>query len=137
MPETRLDTLARRVLAARDDYEKKRKAKVKAEEKKADAELALYEAMRAASQESSGVLDLGKLGKWTFARRETKRARVIDRETAIAALKAEGKDDGYTVTEIRKAPLNELVKTLQENGEPLPDGIDFSVTRYVQATKKK
>lgn len=136
MPETRLDTLARRVLEARREYEDKRKAKTKAEEKKDDAERALHDEL-VKQKMPSATLDLGPLGRWTFGRRSTIRSRIIDRETAIKSLAGEGKSDGYVVTELRKAPLNELVRERLETGEALPDGIDFSETKYVQATKKK
>lgn len=137
MASKRIDTLGRQILDAREDYEKKRKAKVKAEEKKADLERQLYDELTNQNLPSITVDLGGKHGRHSFVRRETIRARVIDKEVARAALAAEGMEEGYIDIELRKGPMNELIKTRLENKQALPDGLDFSETKFIQATKRK
>lgn len=128
--------LAVEVLEAREDYEEKRKAKVDAEKRKKELEARLN--LRLRKEKTSPItLDLGdKWGKRQFATREKRFARVIDGETLAKSLAAEGLSEGYTKTEFQKGALNDLVRNRIESGEPLPDGVDWSETPYVQVTKR-
>lgn len=82
--------------------------------------------------------DLGPgYGRVQLGRRKTIFGRVIDSEVALEALEKEGYGAEMAKVEIRKGPLNELIRTRLETGEALPDGVDFSETRYVQVTRRK
>lgn len=82
--------------------------------------------------------DLGPgYGRVQLGRRKTIFGRVIDSEVALEALENEGYGAEMAKVEIRKGPLNELIRTRLETGEALPDGVDFSETRYVQVTRRK
>lgn len=82
--------------------------------------------------------DLGPgYGRVQLGRRKTIFGRVIDSEVALEALDNEGYGAEMAKVEIRKGPLNELIRTRLETGEALPDGVDFSETRYVQVTRRK
>lgn len=138
MASKRLDQLGREVIDLRAAYEKASKAAGKAEDRKKEKERELYDVMQDTGHKSSGVLELGPgYGEVTFTRRETLRSRVIDREVLIAALEAEHLDEGYTFTDLRKAALNELMKERLENGQDLPDGMDYSETKFIQVKAKK
>lgn len=73
----------------------------------------------------------------TLTRRETIRGRIFDPEAAAAALAASGRDDEifHEHRAVRGKVLNEAVRDMLEAGEKLPDGIDFSATRYVMVTR--
>lgn len=138
MANKRLDQLGREVIDLRKEYEDKSKEADKAEDRKKEKERELYDAMEDASHKSSGWLDLGPgYGEVSFARRETRRSRVIDKKVLAASLEAEHLSEGYTFTDFRKAALNELMNERLEQGQELPDGMDYSETKFIQVKKKK
>lgn len=135
MPADRIDTLVRRVLEAREDYETKRKAKVKAEKRKHAVEADLHEELERQNMPGSKVeIDGERVG---VARVSTIRGRIIDRDVAVKALTDEGKADGYTFTDLRKGAINDLVRECLESGEPIPEGLDFNETKFVRITRSK
>lgn len=122
----------------------RRKKNDEAQKKAAETKEALDKQQRVVhdlleSQEMPTVtLDLGPgYGRWQLGKRSTIYGRVIDVDTAIAALKEDGYGDEMVKSELRKGALNEMIRTKLENGEPLPDGVDYSETKYVQMTRRK
>lgn len=132
-----METLARRVIDLRADYEKKRKAKTSAEEKMKHAEADLNDAM--AKAKMPGVtLELGPgYGKVQFNREQKVLSSVFDEDAAIAYFKEHGMETGYVQGKVRKAPVNQLVREALENGQELPPGIEPRVTKFVKVTKRK
>jgi hypothetical protein len=80
---------------------------------------------------SSIKIDLPDGRQVGLTKRETIRSRIIDRETLIDALEQAGRTDEMVFTDIRKRQLNELIRECIEQGIPLPDGADFSSTKYI------
>lgn len=133
----RLDTEARKLLDLRTASEKSAAAAKKDKEKLVEQERSFYEMLENQNVPTT-TLDLGPgYGRVQFGRRKTIYSRVINIDAAVEALKAEGRSEEMIKTDLRKAPLNELVRDRLENGEPLPDGVDFSETRYIQVTRRK
>lgn len=84
------------------------------------------------------TIDLGEpYGEWKVGRRKKIFSRVFDLDKLLEALRAEGREEEAIKHDVRKAPLNELVRERLETGEPLPDGLDFSETPYIQMSKSK
>lgn len=82
-------------------------------------------------------IDLGEgYGKITFQRRETNRGVILDPARAEEALTAMGLDDAILAEthNIRQKVLNEHVRDWIKSGAQLPEGIDFSTSRYVTVT---
>lgn len=137
MAEELLETLARRVIDARADYDKKYKAKVKAEKEKKRVEAELNEAMKKAKLDGV-TMPLGEgYGSVQFNREQKVNSSVFDEAAAIAYFESKGMGKGYVQAGVRKAPLNQLVRESLENGQELPPGVEPRVTKYVKVTKRK
>lgn len=136
MADERLETLARRVLKAREDYEKKQKQKVKAEKAKAAAEADLADAMEKQKLPSMKIDLGGDDGVMEFGRRKKTLSSVFDKEAFIKWCKEHHHEAAYLGSEPRKAPLNALVKEYDENGQELPPGVEPRITKYVQVTAR-
>ena len=137
MAEELLETLARRVIDARADYDKAYKARVKAEKKKKAAEADMNEAM-AKAKLPGATLELGAgYGNVQFNREQKVNSSVFDEEAAIAYFEEKGMAAGYVDEKVRKKPLNQLVREALENGQELPPGVEPRVTKYVKVTKRK
>lgn len=79
--------------------------------------------------------DLGPgYGVVRFVPRSTDFAQILDAETAVAALEAEGRGDEAFRREPRKKQLNELVRERLETKQPLPEGIGFYTNTGVTVT---
>lgn len=133
----RLDSKVRKLL-------KLRKANDLAQQdaKQAAADLAEFEAELWSDMEDQGLktltLELGAPhGKVQIQRRETKFSRVLDKGALIQALSEAGIAEELTRPDVRKKQLNEYVRTLLENGSPLPPGLDFTSNKYVSVTRKR
>jgi hypothetical protein len=136
MADERLETLARRVLEARADYEKKHKVKVSAEKAKAKAEAELADTMEKQKLPSIKI-ELGDpWGTQEFGRRKKTLSSVFDKEAFIKWCKENHHETAYLGSEPRKAPLNALVKEYDENGQELPPGVEPRITKYVQVTQR-
>lgn len=137
MAEELLETLGRRVIDARADYDKKQKAKVKAENEKKRAEAEMNEALLKAKQKGT-TLELGPgYGDVQFNREQKVNSSVFDEAAAIAYFEEKGLATGYVDEKVRKKPLNQLVRETLENGGELPPGVEPRVTKYVKVTKRK
>lgn len=107
-------------------------------EKKQEQELHFWELLEDEGM-SSFSADLGPgYGKFTLTRGRTIYSRILDRDVAADALKRLGRSpEEIFRQDIRKAPANELVKECLEHGQDIPDGFDYSETKYITATKRK
>lgn len=137
----RLDTEARKYVKARRRHER-----ISAEAAKAKAELdaqveAIYELMDDLNQPSA-VLRLGEdIGDIRLTKpKPTIYGRIIDKDVAMRSLEDRGMTEEALDFEIRKAPVNEMIKECLERGEELPDGFDYSESHRLTLTyldKKK
>jgi hypothetical protein len=131
-------TRARRLVEAKLAAEEAdRRAKLRKREFD-DQEDAWWEAM-AAANESSVTLELGApYGTVLFVRQETVRAHVRDKDRAMKAIREAGLAEALIdpLTGIRKKPLNDYMKDWLKTHAPIPDGLDFTITRYVTITIK-
>lgn len=136
MAEELLETLARAVIDRRAEYDKTYKAKAKAEKAKKAAEADLNEAM-AKAKLPGATLDLGPgYGRVQFNREQKVSSSVFDKDAAIAYFDEHGMSQGYVEGNVRKAPLNQLIRDRMEAGQELPPGIEPRITKYVKVTKR-
>jgi hypothetical protein len=135
--EELLETLARRVIDARADYDVAYKARVKAENAKKLAEADLNDAMAKAKLPGCTLALGAGYGNVQFNRESKVNSSVFDEETAIAYFEEKGMLTGYVQGKVRRAPLNQLVRESMENGQELPPGVEPRVTKYVKVTKRK
>lgn len=137
MAEELLETLARRVIDLRADYEVKRKAKTAAEGKMKRAEADMNDAMAKAKMPGT-TLELGPgYGKVQFNREQKVNSSVFDEPAAIKYFEEQGLRAGYVDEKVRKKPVNQLVRESLENGQELPPGIEPRVTKFVKVTRRK
>lgn len=137
MAEELLETLARRVIDARAEYDKAYKARVKAEKAKKAAESDMNDAMLKAKLPGA-TLELGPgYGKVQFNREQKVNSSVFDEAAAIKYFEEKGLASGYVDEKVRKKPLNQLVREALENNQDLPPGVEPRVTKYVKVTKRK
>lgn len=121
----RLDTRARKVLELREEASMKQ-----ADADRAKAQRDRYEAEFWAALEDENTKtwtgDVGApYGQIRITRRSTPRSRVLNKQALIKALRERGLAAAMLRPEPNKKALNAYVKTLQETGEPLPEGLDF------------
>lgn len=132
-----LETLARRVIDKRADYEKARKEKVKQEKAMKSAEVDMNDAM-AKAKLPGATLALGEgYGDVQFNREQKVNSSVFDEEAAVKYFEDKGLAQGYVDEKVRKKPLNQLVRESLENGQELPPGVEPRVTKFVKVTKRK
>lgn len=136
MADELLETLARRVIDRRKEYDVAHKAKVKAEKAKKGAEAELHDAL-VKSKQPSTKLELGEgYGTVEFRREKKTFASVFDKEAFRKWCEETNHDQAYLASEPRKAPLNALVKEYDENGQELPPGVEPRITKYVTVTNR-
>jgi hypothetical protein len=137
----RLDTEARKYVMLRQDAERKKRASDKAEDELNAQKQIIMDLMEDLNQPST-VIDLGgDIGKIRLTLpKPTVYARVIDKDVALESLQSAGRLEEMFDSTIRKAPANQWIKELLENGEELPPGFDFSESQRITLTyldKKK
>jgi hypothetical protein len=138
MADNRLDIEARKLLDLRRDHEEKDRAAKLAKEKRSEQEDIVYELMGDLNQPST-TLELGEgYGTIRLTRpKPTLYSRIIDKDVALASIEEAGRTEEMFDFEIRKAPANQWIKELMENGEDLPPGFDYSESRRITVTRKK
>lgn len=137
MAEELLETLARRVIDARAEYEKARKEKVKREKLMKASEADMNDAM-AKAKLPGATLALGEgYGNVQFNREQKVNSSVFDEAAAIKYFEDKGLAPGYVDEKVRKKPLNQLVRESLESGQELPPGVEPRVTKYVKVTRRK
>ena len=131
-------TQARRLVAAKLEAERAAREADIAKRAFADLEDAFWERM-SGRNESSMTMELGApYGDVLFVRQETVRAHVRDKERALKSITELGYAEALIdpLTGIRKKPLNDYMKDWLKAAAPIPDGLDFTITRYVTITIK-
>lgn len=126
-----------RLAELRTDRDITKRAADKANEAYREAESELFEELKEAGIRGRITFDFGgDLGTISFQPRATKFGRIIDRDTAIAALKAEGLDEMIYEEAIREKRLNELVRDRLEARKDFPDGVDYYERRSIAISRK-
>lgn len=127
----------RKLLKLRRDEEEKRKAHKQAADKLAQQQRRVHEHLENEGFKTT-TIDLGKpYGEVQLGAREKVFARVFDKDALREWAEENGRAQEAVKFDFNKAPLNELVRESLETGQPLPQGLDFSRTPYVQVTIKK
>lgn len=99
-------------------------------------EAELFEAIKEAGIKGRLSFDFGgDLGTAKFQLRATTYGKIIDKASAIAALKAEGLDDLIYEEAVRERRLNELVRDRIESKSDLPDGVDWYDRRMISISR--
>lgn len=132
-----LRTEGRKLIDLRTKSEKADKVAKDAKAKLATQQRVVFDLLGAEGIKTTTIDLGGDYGEVSFGARRKIFARVFDLDKLIDALREEGREDEAIKHDVRKAPLNELVRERQETGEKLPEGLDFSDTPYVQITRKK
>lgn len=131
-----LVTEARKLVKARLADEAARLAADKAHEKRKAQEQFVWDLLDAEGI-TTITLDLGEPhGKFQFGKRATTFGRIFDEEKAVAWMDATERGLELSKRVPRRAQVNELVRERIENKEPLPPGVDFYETQYVQLTRR-
>lgn len=76
-------------------------------------------------------------GTVTFGPRETIYGRIIDDEAALEYYDRRAMADDVTAPKFVMARINEEVREKHENGEKMPDGVDYYAKRFVSITRAK
>lgn len=129
---------ARRLIEAKDKYEAEKLAFEDAKRKYRALEAEFWQHLDEDLGVTTLTLELGEpFGKVQLQKRETIKARVIDAETAADSITAAGLGDAILqdVPGVRQKVLNEHVRDWLKSGADLPEGIDFTATRYVSVTR--
>lgn len=103
--------------------------RLKAEHDEAQAEV--FSIMR-----DRGLLTV-KAEDASYSRKATIYGHVQDRDAFIAWVKEQGLDEEMLVQKEKGQPLNELVRSMIDNGEELPPGLGFYTREYVSITESK
>lgn len=136
-----LKAKARELLDLKAEHERHRIAYENAKREHRAAEAEFWHELDEELGVKTVTLELGDPhGTVALGRRETVKGRIIDEETAIKSLREAGLADGILkdVPQVRQKVLNEHVRDiLKSSTGTLPEGVDFTTTRYIQVTKKK
>lgn len=113
----------------------------KAVSKKSEAAYREYEAELWAELADAGIkgtlkFEFGDLGTASFVSRSTTYGTIVDKKTAIAALKAIGESEAINEESIREGRLNSLVRDYLETGKELPDGVDHYERKGISISRK-
>lgn len=78
-----------------------------------------------------------KMEDASFSRKSTIYGHVQDREAFANWCKKNGYEEEMLVVKEKGQPLNELVRSMIDNGEDLPPGVGFYAREYVSITESK
>ena len=132
-----LESKFRRLAELRDrrDYEKK--AAENSERAYREYEQQLFESIEDSALRGTVEFDFGgDLGIIRFQPRRTIYGRVVDKNAAIEAFENEALIDEMTAPRIEARRLNEYVRDRLENGQSLPEGVDYYERRYFTVSRK-
>ena len=130
--------MLRRLMELRAKRDEDKAAAEQSEKDYREAEADVYEALSEGPLDRLNNIDLGEpWGKVSFHAKETIYARVIDEEAALEHFEQRAMIEEVTTPKLSMARMNETVRTAVENGDPLPEGLDFYPRRFVQITRKK
>jgi hypothetical protein len=138
VPSENYVALARRLVERTDEAKLLEQKAKQAERDRRDAEADMWDAMYDARRKSE-TLDLDwPWGTVQLVRRDTIRAIIKDKDLAARSLRKAGYADAVIdpTYGIRQKALNDHVRDCIRTGAPIPEGVDFTVTRYVTITRK-
>jgi hypothetical protein len=100
-----------------------------------EAALVLWEELDEAGLPSY-TADLGEgYGRVRFVPNETIRSRVLNNEMFVEWATAEGREEELLRSEPRKRVLNEYVRECLHDKRDLPEGVDFTSTKFITITE--
>lgn len=128
----------RRLMELREARDTSKVAAETAETEYREAESELWDELEESPITGAIKIDLGSpYGKVTFSPRETFYGRVLDTEAALDYFEQSAQIDEFTAPKIVPSRVNELVRQRIENGEPMPEGIDWYPRRYIAISRPK
>lgn len=137
---SRLDSRARELVDAKNDFERKALTAKTAEDRYRALERELWiDLQEEFGKVTTVTLDLGEgYGSIQLQRRETITASILNRAEAAEALLEEGLEEAVETDApgLRKRVVNQIVRNRLKAGQPLPKGLDFHPRRYIAVTKK-
>lgn len=132
-----LESKFRRLAELREERDIDKKASENSEAAYREYEAELFEAVEESALRGTVEFDFGgDLGKIRFQPRRTIYGRVIDKNAALDAFENEALVDEMTAPKIEARRLNEYVRDRLENGQELPDGVDYYERRYFTISRK-
>jgi len=128
----------RRVFEARQERDTTKTAAERAEKAYRRIESETWDELEEGPMRPPYKVDIGSpYGVVSFHPKETYYGRVIDAEKAIEYFEKRALVDEFTESKISKSRLNELVREKMEQGEQMPDGVDFYPRRFITITRPK
>lgn len=79
----------------------------------------------------------GDIGVVSFSPRETYFGRLLDSDKAQDYFESRAMADEMFEPKVAKRRLNEFVRECLDNGQPLPDGVDFYAQRGITISRQK
>jgi hypothetical protein len=132
---TVLGTLVRDLIAAREKSARKYREKVDADEARDEAENALFDYLE--DNRIPGIdVELGEGVVFHVKRRATEHSRVLNQDALLEWANENARTEEIFDSKIRKKPLNQLIRSLREQNQDLPDGVDFYTERGITLTNK-
>lgn len=127
----------RRLVELREERDRDKKAAERSEKEYREYEADLFEELEDSPIKGTMKIDLGDdMGVISFQPKETYYGRVIDQNAALDYFEQRALTDEFTSPKIVMARINELVRGCIENGDPIPEGIDYYPKRYISITRK-
>lgn len=131
-----LESKFRRLAELRETRDIDKQAAEHSEGAYREYEAELFEQIEGSALRGTVEFDFGDLGVIRFQPRQTIYGRVIDKMAALDSLEGEDLIEEMTAPKIEARRLNEYVRGRLENGQPLPDGIDYYTRSYFTISKK-
>lgn len=126
-----------RLAELRQSRDRDKKAAEKSEKAYREKEAELYAELEEAGIRGRLTFDFGgDLGTYKFQRRATIYGRVLDKKTALEALKKLGLSDMVYSEAVNQGRLNEKVRDWLEAGETIPEGLDFYTREAISISTK-
>ena len=127
----------RRLVELRDKRDQDQAAAKRSEKEYREYEAELIEELEESPVKGTIKIDLGdEFGVVSFQSKETYYGRVIDKHKAQEYFEQRALVDEFTEPKFVMARVNELVRQSIENGDTIPDGIDYYPKRYISITRK-
>lgn len=132
-----LRALVRDLIDKRKAADKAQKAKVDADEDRAEAESAVFDYLE--DNKIPGMdLELGEgYGTYHVKRRATEYGRVLNEEALLEWANNEARTEELFDSKVKKKQLNQIIRDAQRLKLPLPDGTDWYTKRGITLTRKQ
>ena len=132
-----LESKFRRLAELREERDFAKKTAETAESAYREYEAELFGVVEDSALRGTIEFDFGgDLGTIRFQPRSTIYGRVIDKFAALESLENEALLDEMTAPKVEARRLNEYVRDRMENGQELPDGIDYYERRFFTISRK-